>query len=816
MEAIEKRYGGNKESKKVQRTLLKHQYENFSGSSSETIDQTFDMLQKLVEDPSTNNHSNSSTNEADNTTYGFSDAHTQSNSTSGDNLCDVVIYNEASSTTISPAVESFMNSSKMLENQEYNKSKSDKGYHHSAPRVNKTMWKQLKYRGESLRAGVANKMTHPHPNRRFVPRAVLTRSGKINTVVRPVNTVGLKTNVNHPRLISNAYKKGSFTGRKECYLFVAGESIDKWNKGHKIQVYNGLDLQKSLNSLIYVQGQTHKQRSTGKKELIDECIAAEGGGARCTERPKECYLGTNDGKDIMWFARTPQQNGVAERRNRTLGGGGPKDSEEDSGMKPLKVDVSGAVMIEEGRMDQAHKIGREKVWTLVNLPNGKRAIGTNYVFRNKKAERGIVVRNKVRLVAQGYAQEEGINYDKVFAHVARIEAIRLFLAYASFMGFIVYQMDVKSAFLYGTIEEEVYVCQPLGFEDLRFPEKVYKVLWDSKSKCLIGFISCTPRFTFVNESTFVFVKNPVFHDLKLSTLKIRHFSSEMLGEKDHSLWYLLISDWCGLKTSIVNEFGVRGFTKMVVVKLMLLGRIWYARQKLVITRSNVSSARQKFIATAEPKLVLLVTPLELYLAGGILGRCVYLSLTTRLSLRSGMIESCAGYHYAASMLDAAKVTDQVHESPMGGVIAQTRRSHHGSDLVISKVKRGQKIGKEAKGKNSRVESLQDWYLQKKECNVETQREDLLNPPQNYSVGDTVNTASIDVSVAGPSNEQKWINDFVPIDSEVVKDSRKGKAEGSRKKTVARKRTGEKLNDENVKRQKIEECYVKEDLRTLFR
>ncbi|GKF38694.1 retrovirus-related pol polyprotein from transposon TNT 1-94, partial [Tanacetum coccineum] len=115
---------------------------------------------------------------------------------------------------------------------------------------------------------------------------------------------------------------------------------------------------------------------------------------------------------------------------------------------------------------------------MVNLPNGKRAIGTNYVFRNKKAERGIVVRNKVRLVAQGYAQEEGINYDKVFAHVARIEAIRLFLAYASFMGFIVYQMDVKSAFLYGTIEEEVYVCQPLGFEDLRFPEKVYKVYVD--------------------------------------------------------------------------------------------------------------------------------------------------------------------------------------------------------------------------------------------------------------------------------------------------------------------------------------------------
>nr|GEU32824.1 copia protein [Tanacetum cinerariifolium] len=90
-------------------------------------------------------------------------------------------------------------------------------------------------------------------------------------------------------------------------------------------------------------------------------------------------------------------------------------------------------------------------------------------------ERGIVIRNKARLVAQGHTQEEGIDYDEVFAPVARIKAIRLFLAYASFKDFIVYQMDVKSAFLYGTIKEEVYVCQPLGFKDPDFPNKVYKV-----------------------------------------------------------------------------------------------------------------------------------------------------------------------------------------------------------------------------------------------------------------------------------------------------------------------------------------------------
>ncbi|GKG41935.1 putative ribonuclease H-like domain-containing protein, partial [Tanacetum coccineum] len=98
------------------------------------------------------------------------------------------------------------------------------------------------------------------------------------------------------------------------------------------------------------------------------------------------------------------------------------------------------------------------------------------VYGNKKDKRGIVIRNKARLVAQGHTQEEGINYDEVFAHVARIEAITIFLAYASYMEFMVYQMDVKSAFLYGQIEEEVYVCQSPGFEDPDHPDKVYKVV----------------------------------------------------------------------------------------------------------------------------------------------------------------------------------------------------------------------------------------------------------------------------------------------------------------------------------------------------
>ena len=87
-----------------------------------------------------------------------------------------------------------------------------------------------------------------------------------------------------------------------------------------------------------------------------------------------------------------------------------------------------------------------------------------------------MIKNKARLVAQGYTQEEGIDYDEVYAPVARIEAIRLFLAYASFLGFTVYQMDVKSAFLYGEIGREVYVSQPPGFIDPLHPNKVYRVV----------------------------------------------------------------------------------------------------------------------------------------------------------------------------------------------------------------------------------------------------------------------------------------------------------------------------------------------------
>nr|GEV39279.1 hypothetical protein [Tanacetum cinerariifolium] len=110
---------------------------------------------------------------------------------------------------------------------------------------------------------------------------------------------------------------------------------------------------------------------------------------------------------------------------------------------------------------------------LVPRPESKTIIKTTWIFKNKKDERSLVIRNKERLIAVGYSQQEGIDYDETFAPVARIEAIRLFLAYAAHKDFTVYHIDVKIAFLNGILKEEVYVSQPLGFVSKQYPDHVY-------------------------------------------------------------------------------------------------------------------------------------------------------------------------------------------------------------------------------------------------------------------------------------------------------------------------------------------------------
>jgi hypothetical protein len=130
--------------------------------------------------------------------------------------------------------------------------------------------------------------------------------------------------------------------------------------------------------------------------------------------------------------------------------------------------------------EELNNFTRNEVWHLVPHPN-QNVVGTKWVFCNKQDEHGVVIRNKARLVAKGYSQVEGLDFSETYAPVARLESICILLAYATYHGFKLNQIDVKSAFLNGPIKEEVYVEKPLVFEDSEYPNHVYKL-----SKALYG------------------------------------------------------------------------------------------------------------------------------------------------------------------------------------------------------------------------------------------------------------------------------------------------------------------------------------------
>ncbi|GKE43014.1 retrovirus-related pol polyprotein from transposon TNT 1-94 [Tanacetum coccineum] len=171
--------------------------------------------------------------------------------------------------------------------------------------------------------------------------------------------------------------------------------------------------------------------------------------------------------------------------------------------------------------EELNRFYRNKVWTLVLLPYGKIDIGSKWVFRNKKDEHGITTKNKSRLVAQGYSQEEEIDYDETFLPVARMKAIRIFLAFATYMNFKVYQMDAKSAFLNGKLKEEVYVKQPPGFESSEFPDYVCKL-----DKALYG-LKQAPRAWYETLSTFL-IQNKFTRGRIYNTLFIYKSKGEVL------------------------------------------------------------------------------------------------------------------------------------------------------------------------------------------------------------------------------------------------------------------------------------------------
>ncbi|GJY14030.1 putative ribonuclease H-like domain-containing protein [Tanacetum coccineum] len=500
----------------------------------------------------------------------------------------------------------------------------------------------------------------------------------------------------------------------------------------------------------------------------------------------------------------------------------------------------------------------QKVWTLVDLPKGKRAVGTKWVYRNKKDERGIVVRNKARLIAQGYTQEEGIDYDEVFASVARIEAIRLFLAYASFMGLIVYQMDVKSAFLYGTIEEEVYVYQPPGFEDPQFPDKVYKVYVDD---IIFGSIK---------KSLCVEFEQMMHRRFQLSSIRELTF---FLGLQLFCLFVDMIGD------GISDEFGVKtGSCKVNAARqdLVLLGAItivatqhqkthkprrakrsqdtkipqssgppkkvsdeaFYIREDDIVVRaattaSSLKTEQESYAQTRfetaskkshDPPLLevaidVLDDAMEIVKVKATDLMYIYQELAQRLSE-----EEQAQFEKEQRI---ARKKSVEHEAKDASLIEQMEDVQARMDADELLAERLQQEEREQFTVDEQARMLVDLIVEKKKFFDAHRGEQIRNKPPtiaqlrnkmvtyvkhmgNYTYTQ-LKSKSFEEIQNLYENEQKWINDFVSLDSDMVKDSGKKDGDSQKQTESSKKRPSAKHDEESVKKQKLEDEAEREDV-----
>ncbi|GKA96700.1 retrovirus-related pol polyprotein from transposon TNT 1-94 [Tanacetum coccineum] len=175
----------------------------------------------------------------------------------------------------------------------------------------------------------------------------------------------------------------------------------------------------------------------------------------------------------------------------------------------------------EAMQEELHEFERLEVWELVPPPDKAFVISLKWIYKVKLDELGGILKNKARLVARGYRQEEGIDFEESFAPVARLEAIRIFLAFAAHMNMVIYQMDVKTAFLNGNLREEVYVSQPDGFVDPDKPNYVYKL-----KKALYG-LKQAPRAWYDMLSSFL-ISNDFSKGSVDPTLFIRREGNDLI------------------------------------------------------------------------------------------------------------------------------------------------------------------------------------------------------------------------------------------------------------------------------------------------
>ncbi|GJV08702.1 ribonuclease H-like domain-containing protein [Tanacetum coccineum] len=434
--------------------------------------------------------------------------------------------------------------------------------------------------------------------------------------------------------------------------------------------------------------------------------------------------------------------------------------------------------------------------TLVDLPNGKRAIGTKWVFRNKKDERGIMIKNKARLVAQGYTQEEGIVYDK---------------------------MDVKSAFLYGKIEEEVYVCQPPGFEDPDFHDRVYKV-----EKALYGLhqasLSCQDKmWTEI-------LKKFGFTDVKTASTPMET-QKPLLKDKDV----------CACARYQVNP---------KISHIHAVKRIFSLDKKS--TTGGCQFLGSRLISWQCKKQIVVVnsiTEAEYMAASSCCGQemddCLLRAATTASSLVSGgLVPSSLGTSLGGSPR---------RQETMGDTIAQTRSenvSKHSNDPLLARefltwrtqrqipssrdykfeTESPQKLEKKGRVTNSQAQKILIQDMSMKKRLIWLKRKLVLTDPVT-TAGEVVTTASVEISTASPTentivdeltlafghNKLERQNQTVKrdIDIELVGGS-EVRAEGSETKAEivhesSLKRAGEALEQERFKNQKLEEDKESKEL-----
>nr|GEV39757.1 retrovirus-related Pol polyprotein from transposon TNT 1-94 [Tanacetum cinerariifolium] len=194
----------------------------------------------------------------------------------------------------------------------------------------------------------------------------------------------------------------------------------------------------------------------------------------------------------------------------------------------------------EAIQEELHQFDRLQVWELVDKPFGKTVIKLKWLWKNKKDEDQTVICNKARLVAKGYAQEEGIDFEESFTPVASLEAVWIFITYVSHKSFLVYQMDVKTAFLNGPLKEEVYVAQPDGFVDPDHPEKNCTAMSSAEAKYVALSSSCAQVMwmrTQLQDYGFNYNKGPLYCDsqsaIAISCNSVQHSRTKHIHNRYH-------------------------------------------------------------------------------------------------------------------------------------------------------------------------------------------------------------------------------------------------------------------------------------------